>query len=312
MNGLLRTRVSDLDGIWSRQDAIELGHDDADLREWVKGGEALAAARGAYYVWEQVPASDPDRFATLVRRRMRATARLLNDQFALSHASAVTYHGIARLERLDLTEPVHVMATTSSAWSRRDEVRVHRAIPGTKYGRFGGIAVVAPADAVAGYACQTGLEAGVVAADSALHRGMATKDQLKVAFGRMRRRTGAGVLPAVLAAADARSESVGETRTRLLCRSLGIAVTPQAVIKDLDGEFVARVDFLVDGTSVVLEFDGMVKYRGEGNENSLVDEKRREHRLGKLGYTVIRITWQDLADPAALSARIRATLAAAR
>jgi very-short-patch-repair endonuclease len=89
-----------------------------------------------------------------------------------------------------------------------------------------------------------------------------------------------------------------------------IAVTPQVTITDRRGEFVARVDFLVDGANVVVEFDGKVKYAA-GDPAVLWDEKRREDRLRRLGYVVVRITWADLERPGAVAAAVRAALRAA-
>lgn len=76
------------------------------------------------------------------------------------------------------------------------------------------------------------------------------------------------------------------------------------------GAFVARVDFLVAGTRVVVEFDGKSKY-ADGDPAVLWAEKRREDRLRRLGYVVVRITWADLETPGAVAARVRTALAAA-
>ena len=93
----------------------------------------------------------------------------------------------------------------------------------------------------------------------------------------------------MLSMVDSRSESVGESRLRVHMQVAGVTLVPQVVIRDHDGEFVARVDFVVEGTSVVVEFDGKVKY-GDGNGDVLFQEKLREDRLRRLGYTVIRVT----------------------
>jgi very-short-patch-repair endonuclease len=106
---------------------------------------------------------------------------------------------------------------------------------------------------------------------------------------------------------DPLAESPGESRTRLVLSALGLPVRSQAVIRDRLGEFVARVDFLVD-ERVVLEFDGAVKYGGDTGHEALVAEKVREDRLRALGYLVIRVTWDELADPQRLLRRIRAVL----
>lgn len=91
---------------------------------------------------------------------------------------------------------------------------------------------------------------------------------------------------------------------RYVCVVGGIDVTPQATIRTRNGEFVARVDFLVTGTQVVLEFDGRVKYT-DGDGKTLWNEKHREDALRRLGYMVIRVTWEDLDTPHVLLSRIR-------
>ena len=68
----------------------------------------------------------------------------------------------------------------------------------------------------------------------------------------------------------------------------GVTLVPQVVIRDHDGEFVARVDFVVEGTSVVVEFDGKVKY-GDGNGDVLFQGELARTACAGLVYTV-RVT----------------------
>ena len=78
---------------------------------------------------------------------------------------------------------------------------------------------------------------------------------------------------------------------------LGVEAEQQVVIRDHDGRFVARVDFLLPALRVVVEFDGAVKYEGADGRNALIREKRREDALRALGYRVVRLTWSDLRRP---------------
>jgi hypothetical protein len=108
---------------------------------------------------------------------------------------------------------------------------------------------------------------------------------------------------------DGRSESVGESRLRVLLADLGLpAPVLQAEIRDAAGVLVARVDFLLARWGIVIEFDGAVKYAGTGAE-ALIAEKRREDRIRDLGYEVVRVVWADLAAPAELVGRIRRAIA---
>ena len=112
-----------------------------------------------------------------------------------------------------------------------------------------------------------------------------------------------------IALADPASESVGETRTRLLLRDLGFEVVSQRVLAD-GRRFVGRVDLLVEGI-VVVEFDGLVKYAGQDGRSALAAEKARESAIVDLGYEVVRLVWADLANPAEVSRRVRLALARA-
>lgn len=308
MNPALTLRVRTSGGVWTRREALELGHRDIDLRGWLRSGEIRSACRGVYYL----PSTDsdlPTRNATDLRRRSRAVLRVLPDDVVLSHGTALTVHGLPRLEAVSPRARIDVTPTGPRAWSARPEVFMHRPVAGLRRTDVDGLRVATAADAVIQYAAGAGAEAGVVAGDAALRDRIVTKSELAAAAARLRHRPGAGHLPVVLAQVDERSESPGESRTRLICRLAGVEVIPQVEIRDERARFVARVDLLVEGSRVVIEFDGLDKYRGPDHEDALVREKRREHELHRLGYVVVRVTWGDLRDPAGVVERIRVAVA---
>ena len=110
---------------------------------------------------------------------------------------------------------------------------------------------------------------------------------------------------------DARSESVGESRCRVVLHELGYAPRPQVLLSDAAGVF-ARLDFEIEDISTVVEFDGRIKYgklvpEGHSASDVLWEEKRREDRIRATGRQVVRLTWADLEHPH----RIRALLVAA-
>ena len=90
----------------------------------------------------------------------------------------------------------------------------------------------------------------------------------------------------------------------------GLRACPRSRSRWKTPSLVARVDFLVDGTRVVVEFDGKVKY-GSGDPCVLWAEKRREDQLRGLGYVVVRITWADLERAGGRRRPVRAALATA-
>jgi len=149
----------------------------------------------------------------------------------------------------------------------------------------------------------------VVAADAALAGGRTTPDELLLWLGRLSRSPMLSSARHVVALADARSESPGESRTRVILHGLGIRdLKPQVVIRDGAGRVVARVDFLLGSSPVVIEFDGLVKYDGVTGKRALVDEKAREDRLRALGYEIVRLTWADLAKPGRVKAMVLAAV----
>ena len=91
----------------------------------------------------------------------------------------------------------------------------------------------------------------LLAADAAVGRGLVSPRQFEVAAAEVPMGTrGSRAVCLALAEVDGRHESPGETRAATVCRELGYVLEPQVWI----GPW--RVDFLIAGTTVVLEFDG--------------------------------------------------------
>jgi hypothetical protein len=94
----------------------------------------------------------------------------------------------------------------------------------------------------------------VVLIDSALHRGVCSRDELAAAAARRRR--GVPRLRAALEYADERSESAWETLLRVLHVTCGIDVEPQLSLHDELGRFLGRADLWIRGTNALHEYDG--------------------------------------------------------
>ncbi len=163
-------------------------------------------------------------------------------------------------------------------------------------------------------ACSAPAATTVISADAALRRALVSPAELAAALSHTRHRRGAAAARRALVFADRRSESAGESRTRMNLSAQGL---PEPVLQiriyDRAGVLVGRVDLGYPEVGVLVEFDGMVKYRkplraGQQPEEVVIAEKRREDLLRSLGYTVVRFVWADLADPAAMAATVRAAL----
>lgn len=282
-------------GIVTTAQATTLGWSPKDLSRSVRSGSLVHLAGGLYAV------PSPDLRTSVGRHRALCRgALLLYPDAVLSHASAVVSHDLPifgmSLTRAFLLRPLGGEVLTQSlvlrplSDLRGDETALGPAVD------------VAPA--LIQHTLDNGLAPGLVATDAALHRGVIEMAQLLDAAAAVRGWPRSGRVTSLLSFVDGRSESVGESRLRLDLALAGIPVVPQVVIREPSGAFVARVDLLVRGSKVVIEFDGLVKYREDGAD-ALVAEKRREDRLRRLGYLVVRVTWADLARPAQVLAWVR-------
>ena len=256
--------------------------------------------RGLYAVASLV---DPDPVGW--HRQLCAGALLLYPDAALASTSALLAQGVevwgADLSRPAIRRPPDRARGMSAFWVRHgDGDRAE-----TPWGPAEPVSV-----ALAGHAVDRGIEPGLVSADHALRQGLTTVEELARAVEDVLGWQHGSRAGAMLRHADGRRESVGESRCALALALCGINAVPQVVIEDADGAFVARVDFLVAGTRVVVEFDGKRKY-ADGDPAVLWAEKRREDRLRRLGYVVVRITWAELETPGAVAARVRTALTAA-
>lgn len=281
-------------GVFSNAEALSVGVSGNDLTGLVRAGEVIRFRRGAYALADVFTDAGVDgRYRLRVLAVMRSRPR----------SDRASHHSALALLRIPFTAaPLDVVFAESRVSGRRATGGLHLHAPTSAAGlRIGDIRLVAPAVACAQVAARFGFEAGVCAMDSALHRHHCTQADLELAVAQLPARRRNQTLLAI-AASDPLTESVGESRTRIILRDAGFAVRPQVVIAD-GSRFLGRVDFLVDDC-VVVEFDGLVKYEGLSGRAALAAEKDRESRIIRLGYEVVRVTWAGLADPAALVRRV--------
>jgi len=147
----------------------------------------------------------------------------------------------------------------------------------------------------------------LIVADAALHLGKCTAADLQVVIGVLGRAKDIGRVRWISANADGRSESPGETWTRMVVKDLGYEVECQFTV--IDGTDRRRIDLLIAGTKVGLEFDGLLKYGEQHLDEEeaklkITEEKRRQGGLEALGYHILRLIWEQLFDPATVDRRI--------
>ena len=177
-----------------------------------------------------------------------------------------------------------------------------------------GVLVTSVARTLTDLGCTASRDAAVMAADHALRHKMLTPAELSAAMARTSHRRGGAPARRALRFADGRSESPGESTTRVILDHVGLpAPHLQVSIFAPSGKFLGRTDFGYPELGVLLEFDGFVKYSKLLKEEAqvvdvVVREKDRENLLRAMGYLVVRIVWADLHNPAALADRISANL----
>jgi hypothetical protein len=298
------------DGLLLRRDVIRCGYHDNHLAQLVKARHLVRIRQGAYAlrtVWESL---DP-----VGRNLLLSKAVMLQygDDVALSHGSAALawsgpHHGLD-LERVHLTH--------FDGGGRRAAGVVHHegSCSVGDISRLNGHWLTSPGRTVLDVATLHGVEAGVVLGDDFVHRGLTSVAELVQLAGPMEFWPSTIALRIVLDLIDGRSESVGETLFRLLCRNMRLPRPElQWEVFAPDGRLVGRSDFVWHDGMLMGEFDGRVKYHrfrrpGESIEDAVLREKRREDELRELtGYRMIRLVWADLFDAARTAARVRAQL----
>ncbi|MGH3723757.1 MAG: hypothetical protein ACRDUS_06485, partial [Mycobacterium sp.] len=299
--------------IRSRSLSVHQGISDSTLAR-CRRTQGWQTLRRGYFIDAEVAAAlgDADRH----RMQVEVAAPVFGDNTVFSHASAAVLHGLA-LWRVPL-DRVHVTRNRSHG-GRRSRTSVGHAarLDASQICSVEGLSATTVARTVCDLARLHGFATGVVAADDALHRGLLSHAELSDAVARAQGSRGAGAARATNRFADGRSESSGESRSRILFSAAGIApIELQRRIVDTAGRVIARADFYFDG-NVVGEFDGMAKYgrllrAGDTAGDAIAREKLREDRIRDTNRVVVRWTWRDLSTPELLVRRVRDAIARGR
>lgn len=173
-------------------------------------------------------------------------------------------------------------------------------------------------------------ENGLAVADAAL-RSYCSMDELTAILRDYPRSPGNKRARDILAIANERTESIGESLTKNCIIKAGIAggsgaggsgagvggvagvggiagakhECPPELLQQVEfrdgSQFVGRVDFFIPDLNLVIEFDGVTKYAAnsvKATERVLVREREREKRLRNMGLEVHRLVWKDVINEA--------------
>ncbi len=300
-------------GVFSRAQALACGYTPQGIRDRVRSRRWERVRYGQYAEAVDLSHLAPwDRDLVRHRRSVFAVMNAMRPgAVAVSHQSSLVLQGLPQWG-LDLSE-VHLSRLDGRRHSGPvSGVRYHRGkVTDDDLTRVEALTVTSLPRALLETACTTSFEAAVVVADAAMRDHAIEAEELL----RLQRRTefwpGSATARAAMSLADGRTESVGESRLRVLMHNHGLpAPEPQVTYHDRDG-FIGRVDFAFPEYETVVEFDGMTKYAGASGE-VLIREKLREDRLRGIGLAVVRTTWSDLDRPGRTAARIQASFARSR
>jgi hypothetical protein len=295
-----------------RRDALLAGRSDEELARLLRQERWTRLRRGAY-LDGRLPTSAAVRHALLVAAALADLRR----PAVVSHQSAAVLLGMpvwgARLDR------VHITRRPPASGQTTGPLRCHVArLRDDEMTEIDGIAVTDPARTALDLARSLPFEAAVVALDAALHQRFISRDLIERRLLDIAGTRGSRHAARVIRFADGRSESVGESRSRVVLGDLGLSPSSlQFAVTSPDGRVVGRTDFAWEDAGLVGEFDGRIKYGrllrpGQSAGEAVFEEKRREDAIRDEGWRVVRWTWGDLTSPATLGARVQRGLERSR
>ncbi len=284
----------------------ELGLERWDIERLIKTRQLERVRRGAYA--EPLPGSSTTEERHL--RLVRATMPQLDPGAVLSHGSAATMHGLPVWES-ELGR-VHVTRSRSRSGGGQRRPGLHLHVAPLLVGdveTIDGHPVTSIARTVLDQARSSPFLHAVAVADRALALGLLSAE-LDEGLDRMVRWPGVRNARRTCGFADGRSESVGESMSRVRFIEQGIPdPTLQYEVYDERADLIGRSDFGWEERATLGEFDGKIKYGrllkpGQRIEDAVYAEKRREDALRDRGWQVVRWTWQDLGRPEVIRDRL--------
>ncbi len=286
------------DGVFRREEAVKLGFTDSAIDRRVKGGRFVVPAQGVLRLAESPPSN---------RQRTWVVLLAVPGSVVSHRAAALAYRldGIND-EIVEITVPAlcrwqGVGARTHRSGDLRPEhVQVLDRMPTTT-----------PTRTLADLGMVCSEEVLLRAVHSALRKKLTTRARLRVACDDMGRcgRAGIPALRRVLleVASDPPTESDLESRGALLLQRLGWStVRRQFEVERRDGGRF-RLDFALPEVKLAIELDG----RHHRNRVQWQKDRRRDLELGRLGWTVIRLEWEDVTSGANDTMRMLSEVAAA-
>src|SRR4051794_12602668 len=289
--------ADDLPPLVLRRTALGQGFADDEIARLRRLGEWTSVRRGAYVVGTP-PLSRRARHLLIVR----ATLAGLRTPAVVSHSSAAALHGLP-LWGVALNQ-VHVTRRPPARTDSDVRLRSHAArLSEEDVVLVGPSPVTSVARTVVDLARVLPFAPALAIADAALRDAAISRDDLRAVLEAGAGTRGTRAARRVVEAADGRSESVGESRSRAILLRSGVPLPDlQLEIRGADGGLVGRCDFGWPAHRLLGEFDGRVKYGrllrpGQSPGDAVFEEKRREDALRDEGFGMVRWVWRGSGGP---------------
>lgn len=215
-----------------------------------------------------------------------------------SHRSALIIHGLP-VPYIDWTQKPVVEVVHPENSVRRSGILVRKRSVDEDVIHAEGFAVTSVLRTLFETARDYPTDFAVAAVDAALRRKLVSVAEFADYCSAHPVRTHQTRVNTVAANVDERRESVAESICAVrFVENCIPGFEPQVTIRNEDGCAVARTDFANEQAKVIAEFDGAEKYYLDDPDpdprEAFERERRREYSLRNMGFTVFRLTWQDL------------------
>lgn len=289
-------------GAFSRAQALAEGATDRIIGCRLAAGTWLLLEPGTYALAAA---------ASSWHRALMAATLAAGPRAVVSHRAAAALHGLGGFGRgrPEVTIDSGRDPTTKLA-------RVHRsgALAGPDRGRREGIPVTRPARTIVDIAAVVSFDRLREAYDEAITARLVSHDELRRCLERVGRRGVRGTaamrrLLDVRGAGDGVPAGQLEQRVLRTLRASGIREPVCQFAAPWRTATKERVDFAWPAQRLILEADGR---RWHTREADFGRDRTRDRQAAVLGWTVLRVTWDDLrAQPAEIAAQVAACLRAA-
>ena len=254
------------------------------LRQWVSERDVRRPFRGVY-----VDSSLPD----TVLVRAQALQLVLSPSTLVCGRTAAWLDGVDTFDyrELDVLPPIETCVLPEFTRCRRREcVGKSRDLALSDIENVAGVLKTTAVRTALDLGCELSRRDALAALDSYLRLGKVTKQELKGQLPRYKGRRGVVQLRQLVAIADGRAESPGESWTRLTIVDAGLPVPELQWWVYVHGRPVYRLDLAYPKHRVLVEFDGEEFH--DSPEARLADERRRAW-LRDHGWTIVVLTKRD-------------------